>query len=120
MWAFFEDGTFYSAVNDFTDEGVKWVRTRDLRSATILAEWLRTVRDDGKARIIPLKDADYAYRLETSSDEWTEYLIKKASEAKATNFKSEVARNTDDKKFIHALHNVWWEMYDYQKETRGW
>lgn len=119
MWVFFENGTFYSAVNDNMDDNVKWVRSRDKYSSDVFAAWLRSQRKGRKAEVLQWEKVDYAYRVKATADEWLDYVAEQTDNAKATNFKSEVARNLgNNSRFLHALHNVWWDMNDYQNEGK--
>ena len=115
MWTFFEDGTFYSAVQDENDKDVTWVRARDFRSAEKYAEAVG-------GEVLEWRGTDYAYRVKSSRDEWSGYVQEKIWSAEATNFKNEVARNLNDRTirepFLHALHGVWGEMYDFQNAVR--
>lgn len=103
-------------MDDKNDPTVKWVRTRDRRSAELLADWLGIQRD-AEVEILTWPGRDYAFRVQLARDEWTEYVIMQVESAQATNFKSEVAKNLgykEGKKFLDALHDVWQVMYDYQ------
>lgn len=124
MWVFFENGTFYSAVTDKADEEVKWVRTRDKRSAEIFRNWLRleNVTAKPKPEILEWKNRDYKFRIKTTPEMWETFVTEQTRSSKATNFKDEVAKNlgyANGSKFLHALHEVWGVMFDYQNE-RGY
>ena len=109
MWTFFEDGTFYSAVVNRDDSTQMVVRTRDKRSADILADALDRTPTNEKG--------DYAYRVWCSRDEWQSFVDAHIQSAKATNFKSEVGRNIgykEGKKWLDALHDIWAVMWDLQ------
>lgn len=88
MWTFFENGTFYSAVVDRDDTDVMWVRSRDERSAKILADW-------AGVDVVVRENADYLYRVSLNRETWIEYVTVQMNSAKATNFKSEVGRNVE-------------------------
>lgn len=114
MWAFFEDGTFYSAVAHVDDPDVMMVRARDKRSADILSEATGS-------EVLTWKSRDYSFRVIISRTQWDEYVHQKVMSAKATNFKSEVAKNVgykNGRRFLNALHDVWQVMYDYQNDMK--
>lgn len=114
MWVFFEDGTFYSSVSDVIDADVRWVRTRDRRSADILGDWLGALRGV-EADILELPGRDYDYRLKLTASEWTNYVALKAETAVATNFKTEVGKNIGhNSRMVNALHDIWQVMFNYQ------
>ena len=120
MWMFFENGTFYSAVQEKNDENVKWVRTRDQRSAELLAEWA-TLERGKPVEILEWQKRDYAYRIRLTRDEWTRFVNFQLEMAQATNFKSEVAKNigyTAGKRWLDALHDVWQVMFDLQWDLK--
>lgn len=113
MWVFMENGTFYSAVTDYEDSNIMWVRARDLRSAEILAEWADT-------EVLTGMGTDYDYRVVIPRDTWAAFVEHNVRGAKATNFKSEVAKNVGyqkGKKWLDALHDTWAIWWEYQKDT---
>ena len=114
MWTFFENGTFYSAVVDRDDTDVMWVRSRDERSAKILADW-------AGVDVVVRENADYLYRVSLNRETWIEYVTVQMNSAKATNFKSEVGRNVEGetgRSFLDALHEVWGVMYGHQRREK--
>lgn len=115
MWVFTEDGCFYSAVvdkagdkkNDFV------VRTRDKRSAEMLAEFV-------SGEVVEWAGTDYAFRVYVSREDWADFMSEKVSRIRATNFKSEVSRAVGYRNtFMDALHDVWQVMWDYQGRVSG-
>lgn len=110
MWMFFEDGSFYSAVVDRENEEMFWVRSRDKNSADNLAGFV-----DGE--VVELEKRDYAYRVHVTREEWDLFVVQKIYTAQATNFKSEVGRNTGwNSPIMDALHDIWSVMFRYQTD----
>lgn len=112
MWMFFEDGTFYSAVVDPEDTRMLWVRSRDEVSAQSLADF-------SGEEIVQLEKRDYAYRSLVSRGVWDDFVSDKIHSAKATNFKTQVSRNTGwDSHIMDALHDIWSTMFRYQSDLK--
>ena len=110
MWVFFENGTFYSAVVDYQDKDVFWVRARDRRSADLFADF-------ADAEVLEWDGRDYSYRVKTTRETWGDYVAEHVAEARATNFKSEVGKNLGYKEgrlWLDALHDVWSVMFGVQ------
>lgn len=121
MWVFLENGTFYSSVVNETDSDLRVVRTRDKRSAELLATWIARYFPDSESTMERTPGADYLYRVWCTEQEWTAYLIEASETAQATNFKSQVAYNKPPTGWLSALHDIWQTMYDFQnKSERPW
>lgn len=118
MWVITEQGEFFSAVNY---KNKKTVRTRDERSAQRLAEFVEELRGR-PVEVVVGAGTDYEYRVELSKDEWKAFMIERIDSAKATNVKSEVARNLGyqkGKKFLDAMHDTWSIWFSYQRDLLG-
>lgn len=113
MWMFFEDGTFYSAVVVSSDTKMLCVRSRDEVSAQKLADF-------SGEEVIQLEKRDYAYRSYVSRGVWDDFVSDKIHSAKATNFKTQVSRNTGwDSRIMDALHDIWSVMFRYQSDVKS-
>lgn len=121
MWTFFEDGTFFSAVNHRDEPGMMLIRPRDRNSAEKYAEFCEKMRG-AQTPIMETSKADYQYRVMSTKTEWAGYMAKQVAASQATNFKDEVAKNIGYREggaFLNALHDVWHVMYTYQDRAEN-
>ncbi len=103
MWIFTELG-FYSAVTDFDDDNVIWVRGRDRGDMERLVELVERERAD-RPELLELADADYRYRVRLNRDTWSDVLSRFGRDARYHNFKDAVAERDPDR--AHLYMDVW-------------
>jgi hypothetical protein len=75
----------------------------------------------GKAEILIGAGTDYKYRIIMPKAEWASIVSQLAMEQTWSNFKSEATRFAHLKTsglYIHALHEVWAIMLDFQSDAR--
>ncbi len=111
MWLFTKYG-FYSIVKKQFGDQVKPYQIR-AREEKDLQNLISKVGLDES--VISTLHADYHYRIIVDDDELSKILKFLQDNIDYDNFKSEVARNSDQRGKLNAYHKVWGVMYDIQK-----
>jgi hypothetical protein len=75
----------------------------------------------GKSEILAGAGTDYKFRIVLSKSEWASIVSQLVMEQTWSNFKSEATRFAKLKTsglYIHALHEIWAIMLDFQSDVR--
>ena len=107
MWTFTTTG-FYSAVQHRDNPELLLVRARDEESLTPLAALA-----DQQIKFTP--DADYAFRVTVSKQQYAQWLTSQVLGIDYANFKSR-AHTARGGAYVQALHDVWEVMYKFQRQ----
>ena len=107
MWTFTTTG-FYSAVEHRDNPDLLLVRARDEESLAPLAALA-----DQAVQFTP--DADYAFRVIVSKQDYAQWLMSQVMGIDYPNFKSR-AHTVRGEAFVHALHDVWEVMFKFQRQ----
>lgn len=101
MWIFSKFG-FYSVVQDFDSKELLHIRAR------VSGDLERLLSAGGvAAAVTETADADYRYRAAVSRDDFQQLLAKLGDGVDYPNFKSEVAKHSDQAEKLHGYHEVW-------------
>lgn len=114
MWLMTTQG-FYSAVEHREDPALILVRSRAKRDLEELDRQL----PGAAQRIRHTLDADYAWRLICSREEWTLAVARLCTDVSYDNFKSAVAKGPGGWERERVYHRVWSALLSIQA-TRPW
>ena len=115
MWIFSKYG-FYSVVKvseKRNPDEEYMIRARDLQQ-------LKTLKEEANIDkpIIVTENADYAYRIVVTDEEYHRFIETIENSIDYTNFKSACARRSKNFDWLECLHNVWSVMLDLQYSSR--
>ena len=69
--------------------------------------------------VVVTRNADYAYRLVVTEEEYKRFIEVMEQSVDYTNFKSACARASKNHKWIECLHDIWNVMFDFQLFERN-